>query len=342
MRTTRRTVLKGMAAVSATLAAPSIVKAADSFVTTMTGGTIREVFMKTCVEPFQKQFGVEVVVRAGTPAEWLTNCLVNRANPEIDLLWVTDPITVKAIAEGLCEEISPDEVPNVRDIYPEWFQGYRRMGVGHEYASFAIAYRTDLVKEPPRAWKDLWKPHFKDSLAIPDLPVAGGFDTLLITSKVHGGSETNIDPGFEAMKRLKPNVRKFYKSVPEAQQMLQRGEVAAAAFFNARTFDLKASGVPVEWVVPEEGALANMVAYHVIKNSKKQELAKKFLNFVISPEVQGAFCNGVGYGPTNRKTVLVPPTSERVPKYTELNLFDWWAVEPRMSAWNERWMREVN
>jgi putative spermidine/putrescine transport system substrate-binding protein len=294
------------------------------------------------VTPFEAKFGVTVNIKSGTPNEWLTNTIVNRTRPEIDLLWLVDPISFRAVSEGVCEELNTSEVPNTADVYPEWFDGYKRQGVGHEFGAVGIAYRTDMVKTPPKSWKDLWSPEFKGLLAMPDLPVSAGFETLLMAARVHGGSETNIDPGFAAMKSLKPNVRKFYTASPEAQQMFVQREVAAGSFFNARANDSKAAGVPIEWISPVEGAVPNMVAYHVVKNSRARDLAMKFLNFAISPEIQSAFCSGVGYAPTNRKTVVTPSVAAQLPAYKDLAKVDWWAVVPNMTSWLNRWSREIN
>jgi putative spermidine/putrescine transport system substrate-binding protein len=322
---------------------PSILRAKPtSLVTTFTGGKLLEVYRSTVVQPFEAKYGVTVNIKSGTPNEWLTNTIINRSNPEIDLLWLVDPISFRAVSAGLCEEISVDEVPNSADIYPEWFEGYKKQGVGHEFGAVGIAYRTDMVKEPPKSWKDLWSPQFKDRLAMPDLPVSAGFETLLMAARVHGGSESNIDPGFSAIAALKPNIRKFYTASPEAQQMFARSEVAAGSFFNARANDLKASGAPLEWVSPIEGAVPNMVAYHVVKNARARDLAMKFLDFAISPEIQGAFCSGVGYAPTNRKTVLNPDVAARLPAYANLAKVDWWSVVPNMTKWLDRWSREIN
>lgn len=339
----RRHILAGASAAAASLAMPSILRAQPtSLVTTFTGGRLLEVYKETVVAPFEKKYGVTVNIKSGTPNEWLTNTIVNKANPEIDLLWLVDPISFRAVAEGVCEEIGVDEVPNAADIYPEWFDGYKRQGIGHEFGAVGIAYRTDMVKTPPTSWKDLWSAEYKDLLAMPDLPVSAGFETLLMAARVHGGSETDIDPGFAAMAALKPNVRKFYTASPEAQQMFVQGEVAAGSFFNARANDSKAAGVPIEWTATKEGAVPNMVAYHVVKNARARDLAMKFLDFAISPEIQGAFCSGVGYAPTNRKTVLDPAVAAKVPAYADLAKVDWWAVVPNMTAWLDRWAREIN
>ena len=92
----RRLTMTGAAAATATLAMPSILRSQPtSLVTTFTGGKLLEVYRQTVVTPFEAKFGVTVNIKSGTPNEWLTNTIVNRTRPEIDLLWLVDARQVR-------------------------------------------------------------------------------------------------------------------------------------------------------------------------------------------------------------------------------------------------------
>src|SRR5260370_7286454 len=78
------------------------------------------------------------------------------------------------------------------------------------FAGTIITYNTNLVKTPPTSWADLWKPSFKGKLAIPDISGTSGQQFLMAAARLNGGSVENIDPGFEAIKKLKPNIQMMY------------------------------------------------------------------------------------------------------------------------------------
>jgi len=338
---TRRDVLYGAAALSVGVILPSASQAAkETIVSTIFGGRFEKEYRKAIVDPFRQEHDVEVLLKYGNAGQWLTNALVNRENPEIDVVWLVYPESIKAINEDILIELTPEELPNVLDVYPVWYEGFKRKGVGLDYASFGIAYRSDMVSAPT-SWSDLWKPEFKGKLAMPDLTASGGYQVLVSAAKLNGGDEDNIGPGFEAMKRLLPNVRKFYKSNPEAAQLFQRGEVAAGAWYDGRTWGLHDKGVPLNWLAPKEGAAIGMASYHIAKGTKKMDICKKYVNWCISVEAQEAFCNAMGYGPVNRKAKLSGKAAERVPPLDSLLLLDWFKIEPKMGEWLERWNREI-
>jgi putative spermidine/putrescine transport system substrate-binding protein len=310
-------------------------------VSTIFGGKFEEEYRKAIVEPFRRLTGVEVQLKYGNGAEWLTSAVINRNNPEIDLLWLAYPENVQAIAEDLCIELTPQDIPNLANVYPEWYEGFRRKGVGLDYASFGIGWRTDLVRTAPASWQDLWRPEYRGRLALPDLTTSGGYQLLVMAAIINGGSEDNVEPGFQALRRLRPNVRKFYRSNPEMTQMLERGEAHVCAYWDGRVWALTDAGVQARWVAPREGALVGMVSYHVPHGTRDKETCKRFIDFAISKEAQEAFCNGMQYGPVNRLARLSGPAAERVPPLESLRTIDWFKIVPSMGAWLDRWNREV-
>lgn len=341
LRVSRREVLAGGAALSLAFVLPSSVRAGETVVSTIFGGKFEEEYRKAIVDPFREKTGHEILLKYGNGSEWLTSAIINREAPEIDILWLPFPESIKAVNEDLGIELLPADLPNLTDVAPVWYDTYKRHGVGLDYASFGIAYRTDRVKTPPKGWADLWNPEYKGRLIWPDLTTSGGYETLVMAAKLNGGSEENIEPGFEAMKRLRPNVRKFYKSNPEATQIFERGEADVGPWFDGRTWGLVDKGMPMTWIAPSEGATVGMVSYHIAKNSTKIDICKQFVNFAISVEAQEAFCNGMQYGPVNTRAKLVPPAADRVPPLDKLVMLDWYKIEPQMAAWLDRWSREI-
>lgn len=337
----RRGLIAGAGALGVGLCLPRPASAATTIVSTIFGGKFEEVYRATIVEPFRKKFGHEVTLKLGSGSQWLTTAMVSKAAPEIDVLWLAFPESIKAINEDLAIELLPAELPNLADVEPIWFDTYKRKGVGLDYSSFGLAWRTDKINPAPTSWADLWNPAYKGKLAVPDLTTSGGYETLVMAAKLNGGSETNIDPGFAAMKKLRPNVRKFYKSNPEAAQMFERGEAEVGVWFDGRTWALADGGMPIRFGVPKEGATVGMVSYHIMKNTPKMDVCKQFVNFAISVEAQEGFCNGMQYGPVNRKAKLVPPASDRVAPLKDLLMLDWFKIEPQMSTWLDRWNREI-
>lgn len=341
-RTRRRVVLGGAAAtLSVSLPRWSMAQSND-LVSNVFGGFYEQQYRKAISDPFEKAFGAKVQLRYGAPSAILTNAMVNRRSPEIDVLLLTYPDSIRAVHEDIGMPLTIADIPNLADVYPVWWDQFRRQAVGLDYISFGIMYRKDMIKTPPTSWADLWRDEYKGKLAIPGIASAGAWEMLVAAAKNNGGDENNLGPGFEALKRLKPSVRKFFQSTPEPVQLIESGEVAVAAMtVDARAYALMDAGKPVEFVKPKEGSAVGMVSYHIPKNSKKQDLAKKFINFALSVEAQTALCNGLVAGPVNKKVKLDPKIEPRVTPFNQLLFFDWLKIVPNMSVLVERWNRDI-
>src|SRR5258708_1694625 len=246
----RRGLLKASAAATITVAVPPLARAQakTTLVSTIFGGAFEAAYRKHFVEPFQRENDAEVILKYGTSSEWVANSLLNRDKPEIDVIFLAYPDSIRAVTEGLGIELTPQDVPNVVDLAPVWYEGYKKQGVGIDYASWGITYRTDSGIPGPTSWLDLFKPEYKGKVIVPNLTTSGGFQTLVMMAKLHGGSETNIEPGFQAMKKLKPSIRKFYLSNSEAAQLMERGDAAVGAMYDVATWFMTDGGKPIQWV----------------------------------------------------------------------------------------------
>jgi putative spermidine/putrescine transport system substrate-binding protein len=293
------------------------------------------------VDPFQKKFNAEVILKYGTSSEWVANGILNRDHPEIDVTYLAYPDSIRAVNEGLGMVLKPEEVPNVLNLYPVWYESYKRQAAGIDYAAWGLSYRTDSGIPAPTSWLDLFKPEYAGRVIAPNLTTSGGFQTLVMMAKLHGGSEDNIDPGFEAMKRLKPSIRKFYLSNSEAAQIMDRGDAVVGAMYDNATWPLFDGGRPVRFTAPKEGALVGMVSLHIAPKTRFPELCKNFVNFAISKEANEGFCNEVMAGPTNKLAELHDPAKSRVPPLEKLVTPDWFEIVKFAPRWIDRWNREI-
>jgi putative spermidine/putrescine transport system substrate-binding protein len=341
-KATRRYVLQGGTACLSIGFVSPIFAQSGSIVTTAFGGVFEREFRKAAVEPFTKETGINVKIKLGGPGEWVTNALVNRRRPEIDLLFLPYPENIRVVIDELCELLTEAEIPNLKYLHPILRKQFRDYGAGMDYVSNAIAYRTDMIPNPPKSWKDLWDPSYKGKLVIPDINSVGIWEMLVISARLHGGDEGNMAPAFDGIKALKANVRKFYKSSVDLQQLLEAGEAGIAAVTPSnRGYDMVDSGKPIKFVIPTEGASVGLVTFHIAKNSPNADICKRFINFALSKKPQEDFANGMSAGPTTSHAVVNERTKSRVPPIESMQFFDWFKLVPQMSALAERWNREI-
>jgi putative spermidine/putrescine transport system substrate-binding protein len=342
-RMSRRRVLASGAALGFTLGLPSLVRAqSKTIVMTSPGGIYEKNFKKNVLDPFEQKTSVKFQLKYGSAGEALTNAIVNRDDPEIDLLFLVLPIAVKATrTTGVFLDLTPQMIPNIREIDPVFFDTYLHKAVAFNYVDAGIAYRTDMVSQPPQAWADLWDPRFKGQLMLSDVTGPWPYEMVVVAAMLNGGSATNIDPGIEAMKRIKPNVARWFRSSNEVITSLERKEAAVALSGSFRTYSMKDAGVPVDYCVPKEGSFCGMLSFHVPAKARNRDLLLEFINFSLGVEPQTGFGNDMQSGVANRRAVLAPEVASRTVPIEKLIRLDWQAIEPRMTRITERMQREV-
>ena len=162
-----------------------------------------------------------------------------------------------------------------------------------------------------------------------------------------GGSESNIEPGFKALNDLKPNLAAVAANPGALATLFQQGQVdISPGNFNAIQI-LKARGVPVEFVIPKEGAIAFKTTIHIVKNSPNRELAVALIEAAMSPDVQTKLM---------QSPYLVVPTNSKVKMDGEIAKVlakdqadmkkrfvfqDWKKINEQRAQWIERFNREI-
>src|SRR5262249_52982895 len=188
------------------LAGLTMPASADELVVATFGGTFVDNSKKCHAAAFEKATGATVKYVLGSSVQTAAKLRAAGARAEIDVAYMDSQIVKQVKAEGLLQPLEPAKVAGWGDLYDvsRDKDGY---WVSMMFAGTIITYNTNLVKSPPTSWADLWKPEWKGKLVIPDISGTSGQQFLMAAARLNGGSVENIDPGFEAIKKLKPNVQ---------------------------------------------------------------------------------------------------------------------------------------
>jgi len=267
------------------------------------------------------------------------------ANPPIDVMLHDPGPALVAIDQGLVEPYPVAESAHYKDLIAE---AQLPNGPAAFFQVVGLTYNPDKVKTPPTSWSDLWKPEYKGRVGITNLNSTLGTGFLVEIARMHGGSEANVDAGFQAIKDLKPNIAAVAANPGQLATLYQQGQVdIGPGNFNAIQI-LKARGVPVEYVSPKEGAIGFKTSIHIVKNTPNKELAFKLIEAAISPEVQEKLMNSPYLiVPTNGKvkmagevaSVLASSVDDLKKKFV---FQDWKKINEQRSAWIERFNREIS
>lgn len=345
MNHTRRQVLGSALTLSAMQLFPGITRAqARKLVFATFTGSWEEAHKDVLVPAFKKATGNDMLLDAMLSVDQIAKVTAARNNPPIDVMLHDPGPALTAIAQDLVEPFPVAGSKYYKDLIPE---AQDPMGPSIFFQVVGMTYNPEKIKTPPTSWSDLFKPEYKGRVGITNLNSTLGTGLLVELARMNGGSESNVEPGFKAIERLKPNLAAVAANPGSLAALYQQGQIdISPGNFNAIQI-LKARGVPVEFVAPKEGAMAFKTSIHIVKNSPNKALAAQLIDTALSPEVQSRLMQAPYLiVPTNANVkmegeiakVLAKDTAELKKKFV---FQDWKKINEQRSAWIDRFNREI-
>lgn len=234
---------------------------------------------------FEKETGVKVNWIRASSNEMYARIEAEKANPKGDVWFggTGDP-HFDAAEKGLTEPYCSPRMPELRDFMRDPIGGCRVLGL---YAGpLGWAVNEELLKKQgkpiPRTWEDLAKPEYTGLIAVANPNTSGTAYTMLVTILQIFGEEK----GWNYLARLHKNVAQYTKSGSAPGQLAGRGEVAIAIVFLHDAVLFAEEGFPVKPTSPADGTGYEVGGLSLIKNAPHPEIAKRFIDWALSPDVQ--------------------------------------------------------
>ena len=304
----------------------------------MNGGIYEELARRLVIDPFEQDTGASVDVVPASAAQMITRLMAERAAPSVDAVIVDQLVLGPAIEQGLFEKVDAANVPSMKDLAPEAIDP-RGYGPAVHCHNMVLGYNAQLLGvDPPVSWADLWHSRFKGLVVPGAIELTPGLLFLLQANAVHGGSYDNMDPGFTALTRLAPNVRKYFHNIGEVRPMVAAENVIVAIGSNMVQAEI-AQGSPVRQVFPAEGCPGSPSVAQIVRGTRNKDLAERFIDGYLRPEAQLGWARDYNVSVFNTRAAVTPETKARIADRTVF--FDAVAVGRARSAWVDRWMREI-
>jgi putative spermidine/putrescine transport system substrate-binding protein len=304
----------------------------------LNGGIYEELARKLVIAPFERDTGVKVEVIPGSAAQIITRLMAERSAPTVDLVIVDQLVMGTAIDEGLFEKIDAAHIPSLRDLAAEAIDARGYGPIVHSH-NLVLGYNTKLLKvAPPTAWADLWNPRFKGLVVPGAIELTPGLLFLLQANALNGGTYADLEPGFAAVKRLTPNIQKYFHTIGEVRPMVAQNNVVVAISSNMLQVEI-AQGSPVAMVFPSDGCLASPAVAQVVKGTPSKTLAEKFIDYYLKPEAQLGWARDYNVSVFNSKAAVPDEIKARIAG--KIVFFDAGEVARRRGGWVDRWMREI-
>jgi putative spermidine/putrescine transport system substrate-binding protein len=323
---------------------PGAALAAGSMTATTYPGTWEVAQREILLPAFNRSTGASVALQPVLALDAVAKVAASKANPPYDVVLMDEGPFLAALDLGIFAPLLKDKVANLASL-PDRFIDPNGKGAFVSAQVMGITYNPTTIKTAPRSWLDLWKPEYKGRVGITGLGSSLGAAWLVEIAKLHGGSETNMEPGFAAIKQLLPNLGAVAPNPGALATLFQQGQIDISFNYLNAVLPLARGSVDIAIAKPDSGWTLVRNSLHVIANGKNLDLAYAYVDTALSGVVQAQMAAGPNFlAPTN-KMVPFSPELQKVAKnndeLSKMTLIDWKALNPQRSALIERFNKEI-
>jgi len=243
--------------------------------------SMKESLISGIVEGFKKANpGVEVDYQSAGAGKLMAKIAAEKQSGKIlaDIIWTSEvPDFYNMKKEDMLEKY---ESPVVKEVINP-FKDYDGYFTAIRLGTLGVAYNTDKVGAPAQ-WSDLLKPEYQGKFGVADPSLSGtSYMSIALLVKQFG---------WEYIEKLAANGARIGKGSGQVVDDTASGELNASLAVDYITNDKIKKGAHLKLVYPPELIMAPSPAA-IFKSSQNKELAKKFIDYLLSKEAQEIIAN---------------------------------------------------
>ena len=235
-------------------------------------------------EEFEAETGIKTEFVRMSSGEILARLKAEKDNMTASV-WYGGPVDgiVAANEEGIIEPYVSPEAVNIREGFKEPSGIWTGIYIGYLGFVGNKAILEEKGLEMPTSWADFLKPEYNQEIVVAHPGSSGTAYTMLATLVQMMGE----DEAMEYFKKFSPQVRQYTKSGTAPGRMAGLGETTVGITFLHDAIKYKKEGyTDIVISAPAEGTGYEIGGVALLKNGPDQENAKKFIDWVLTKDVQ--------------------------------------------------------
>lgn len=203
-----------------------------------------------------------------------------------------------------------------------------------DYGYFAFVYNSEIVKNPPRSFEDLAARPDSFKIVIQDpRSSTPGLGLLLWVKQAYGDRAAEIWAGMAA------KILTVTKGWSDAYNLFLKGEAdMVLSYTTSPAYHLIAEkDARFKSAAFREGHYMQVEVAAVVKSSKQPELARRFMNFILSDGFQGVIPTTNWMYPAAKTAKPLPKGFETLNRPARSLLMTSAQVGAKRKAWIEEW-----
>lgn len=248
---------------------------------------------------FEKEFGCKVKLDFIESSEDLKTKLAG-GKSGFDVVIPSDEVVADLIAQGLLEKLDPAKLPNLKNLAAAYrglpYDAKNEHSVAYMWGTTGIAYNKEKVVPPPDSWAALWDPKMANRATL----LADKREVFAAAMRLDG-----TDPKAVTAEAVKKAAKRFegwkpaaYESSPK--EMLVNGDAWISQCYSGDALQTADdTDGKIGYVIPKEGGTRWVDNLAIAKGAPLNDLAHKFIDYLLRPGVSAAITNERFFGNPN-------------------------------------------
>ena len=273
---------------------------------------------------FEKETGIKVDYKTFASASEMKEILAS--GEPIDIVVPTNPDLPELIKQDKLVALDFSKLPNRKNLDQSLLMKLIAFDPGNSHAIPYLWGAVGLAINKPKAeaayggplpnsWSLVFDPAQAAKLSSCGVSILDSVDDVMTSLMNYRGrvledsSPRQILKAGESLQQVKPYLR--YIDSELYIDDLAKGNLCVAVSFVGDALAAADAGQPVEFVIPDEGATLFIDSLTILKSSKQQEAAYRFIDYLMRPEVIAKITTATLYPNANAASTALLPESLR-------------------------------
>lgn len=239
------------------------------------------------ITKFEEETGITVVYETYDTNESMYQKLKS-GSTKYDLIFPSDYMVEKLIAEDLVAEIDYSKIPNYKYIMEDYrdpaYDPGNKYSVPYMWGTFGILYNKTMVdEEDVKSWDVLWNPKYKGEIQMLDsVRDTMGISLIRLGHSINTQKTSEIEAAKKELIKQLPLVQAYVND--DGKDRLIVGDAAMGIVYNGDALVLMDENPDLAYSVPQEGTNRWIDAMCIPKIGENKDYAEEFINFILEPE----------------------------------------------------------
>lgn len=264
---------------------------------------------------FAEQYNCEVEHYFISSIPELLSVLENGGTGKIDVVCINPLYLQQYLNAGVLETIDTSKLENYNNLRED-FRSIDEVkdsngsiiGVPWVWGTTSLFYNADVITDEITSWSALW-----DSKYAGMVTLENEYDAAIRTAAMYTGQDPrnpDMDTVEKALVDLKSNVKTYWTSHDDFVKAYTSGEVVIGNVWGSIATELKNEGYNIQYIHPEEGTVGWCDYWCIVKDTKHEELAMKWIDFCTGEYFQNGMATAGSQAYSRVNTVVTGQLSD--------------------------------